>query len=58
MRADPDLSAPQHLSPILEADGLVGALDPLPVGHVLALITDGRRRVRFHTIDYLRCSGT
>jgi hypothetical protein len=54
--ADPDLAAPENLAAILEHNGLVGSADPLPAGHVLALIADGGRWIRLHSLDYPRSS--
>src|SRR5690242_7217981 len=49
MGAHPDLASARHLPPIVEADHLVGPVDPLPAGHVLALIARWRRRVGLHS---------
>src|ERR1700682_1919573 len=48
MRTNPDLPAPHHLAPILEAHRLIRTTDVFPAGQVLALIADGRRRVELH----------
>ena len=54
MRAHPDLASTDDLTPIVKPHGLIRSVDALPVRHVLALVTDGRRGIGLHWIDYPR----
>jgi hypothetical protein len=54
--ADPHLASPDDLPAILQSNGLIRAVDAFPTGHVLALVTDRRRRVGLHETDYPRSS--
>ena len=52
--AHPDLSSADHLAAVPEPHGLIRAVDALPARHVFALVTDGRRRIGLHWLDYPR----
>lgn len=54
MRANPDLATADDLTSIVEPHGLIRSVDALPVRHVLALVTNGRRWIGLHWIDYPR----